>query len=545
VERAQVAPDQCCFWFKGGGADAAVTFWKGLGLAASLTGDHASNVGQGVDVNKLSYMGGPRYTWTSDAVGLRRWQIFAQGLAGATHGFDGLYPALGADSTSANGFALQTGGGVNLLFTQHFGLRLIEADYVRTELPNAVSDRQNDLRLAFGLTYHIGGAVAAPPVTLACSASPASVFTGDPVAVTATAGNLNPKLNAVYSWSGAGVAGKDAAASVSTGALAPGRYTVQCGVKEGKAGKEGLKPWESASASAVFTVKQFDPPTISCSANPSAIKPGESSTISAAGVSPQNRPLTYSYSATAGAISGTGSSAIFDSTGAQPGAVSVTCNVSDDKGQTATANTSVTITEPYKAPVESPEVKRLETRLALHSVFFPTNLPTTGNLKGGLVASQERTLTTLASDFKSYLEYKPDAHLTLSGHADVRGSAALNQALSERRVERTKSFLVEQGVPEAKIETRGLGKEDYLTAAQVKELVEQNPDLSAAEQSKILRDLGVIVWAQNRRVDVTLSTTGQQSVRLYPFNAADSLTLIGKKNPAAASKKPAAKARVK
>jgi hypothetical protein len=38
-----------------------------------------------------------------------------------------------------------------------------------------------------------------------------------------------------------------------------------------------------------------------------------------------------------------------------------------------------------------------------------------------------------------------------------------------------------------------------------------------------------ILLASNRRVDVTLSTTGQQSVRQYPFNAADSLTLIRQK----------------
>jgi outer membrane protein OmpA-like peptidoglycan-associated protein len=181
-------------------------------------------------------------------------------------------------------------------------------------------------------------------------------------------------------------------------------------------------------------------------------------------------------------------------------------------------------------------LQRLEARLALHSVFFPTNLPTTANPKGGLVASQERTLTTLASDFKKYLEFKPEAHLTLTGHADVRGSAAFNQALSERRVERTKAFLVEKGVPEAKIETLGHGSQENLTAAQVNELVEENPDLSAAERSKVLSDLGFIVWAQNRRVDVTLSTTGEQSVRLYPFNAADSLTLIGKKTAAPVKK---------
>jgi len=67
-------------------------------------------------------------------------------------------------------------------------------------------------------------------------------------------------------------------------------------VKEGKAGKEGLKPGQSAEASASYTVKPFEPPTVSIAANPSTIKPGENSAITANGLSPQNRPLTYSYS---------------------------------------------------------------------------------------------------------------------------------------------------------------------------------------------------------------------------------------------------------
>jgi hypothetical protein len=53
--------------------------------------------------------------------------------------------------------------------------------------------------------------------------------------------------------------------------------------------------------------------------------------------------------------------------------------------------------------------------------------------------------------------------------------------------------------------------------------------------------------ASNRRVDVTLSTTGQSSVRQFPFNSADALTLIGgregeaKKTTRPARKKGAAK----
>jgi hypothetical protein len=36
----------------------------------------------------------------------------------------------------------------------------------------------------------------------------------------------------------------------------------------------------------------------------------------------------------------------------------------------------------------------------------------------------------------------------------------------------------------------------------------------------------VVILANNRRLDISLNTTGQQSVRRYPFNAKDALTLL-------------------
>jgi hypothetical protein len=368
TERSEVAPGQCCFWYKGGGADAAVTFWKGLGIAASLTGDHASNAIPGIDSNNITFLAGPRYTWTTSAGNSNkpRLQLFGQGLFGGAHGFDSLYPTSTGVTSTASSFAIQAGGGLNLLLTKHFGLRLIEADYVRTAMPNGYDNTQTDLRLAFGATYHIGAAAAAPlPVTLACSANPVSIFPGDPVTVTATAGNLDPRLTPVYNWSGSGVTGNGVTATVATAALAPASYTVKCGVKEVKSGKQELKPWESAEALASFMVKAFEPPTISCSASPATIKPGEMSTITASGISPQNRPLTYGYSAASGTVNGNGTTATYTSTGAPTGSTAIACNVSDDKGQTATASTSVTITAPYVAPIPHTQ--------ALCSISFATD----------------------------------------------------------------------------------------------------------------------------------------------------------------------------
>ena len=204
--------------------------------------------------------------------------------------------------------------------------------------------------------YNFGGKPPVPP-TVSCSASPAQVFPGDPVTVTATPAGLNPKLNTVYTWSGDGVTGNGTTASVNTAALNPGTYTVRGNLKEGKPGKEGEKPWQVASCSATYTVKEFEAPTLSCSASPTDLKPGDSSTITAQGVSPQNRPLTYSYQASGGTVSGSGTTATYSSTGASTGPVQITCSVSDDKGHTATASTSVNIQAPPPPPPPPPSAE--------------------------------------------------------------------------------------------------------------------------------------------------------------------------------------------
>ena len=148
-----------------------------------------------------------------------------------------------------------------------------------------------------------------------------------------------------------------------------------------------------------------------------------------------------------------------------------------------------------------------------------------------MLPSEREALESIAAAFKTYLTAKPDAHLMLSGHADKRGPASYNQALSERRAELAKRFLVEQGIPEANLETHAYGKGQNLTVEQVKQLLEQNPDLSAAERQKALARIQTVVLANNRRVDITLTTTGQESARTYPFNATDYTTLVDRGKP--------------
>jgi hypothetical protein len=103
-------------------------------------------------------------------------------------------------------------------------------------------------------------------------------------------------------------------------------------------------------------------------------------------------------------------------------------------------------------------------------------------------------------------------------------------------VEITKQFLVGLGIPADSLQVKALGEEDNLTEDQVKALVEQHPNLTQEQRDKILANLRIVTLAQNRRVDITLSSTGQQSVRQFPFNAEDSLTLLSPKVGGAGAK---------
>jgi len=112
----------------------------------------------------------------------------------------------------------------------------------------------------------------------------------------------------------------------------------------------------------------------------------------------------------------------------------VTGNANDDRNPPLTASsTTIVNVEPPPPPAPAPEIKRLEAKLALHSIYFPTARPTPANPEGGLVDSQAEILKTLAADFKSYLRYKPNAHLILGGHADPGGSEEYNKALAATR----------------------------------------------------------------------------------------------------------------
>ena len=421
------------------------------------------------------------------------------------------------------------GGGLDLNLSRHVALRLFRADYILSNYryaPTSVPNTQlNGVRLQTGLVINLGGGEPPLPPTAACSVQPTEVFAGEPVTATSRGSNFNPKRTVTYTWNSTNIKipGNDASAQIDTTGLQPGSYVVTSNLSDGS--KRGL-----ASCSASFTVKQPRPPVISCSADPATVLTGGTSSISSNASSPDGRRLIYSYSASAGDVSGTGSSATLNTGSAQPGTITVTCNVADDRVPALTSsNTTTVLVQAPPPPAPAPEIKELESRLALHTIYFATARPTIEHPERGLLDSQADILEKLAADFARYLKYRPDAHLILSGHADPRGGPEYNKGLTDRRVGRAKDFLVEHGVPADHIDTKSFGEEQQLSPDEIKQQMADNPDLTPEERQQLMKNFKVLVLANNRRVDITLSTTGQQSVRRYPFNAKDFLALISPK----------------
>jgi outer membrane protein OmpA-like peptidoglycan-associated protein len=203
--------------------------------------------------------------------------------------------------------------------------------------------------------------------------------------------------------------------------------------------------------------------------------------------------------------------------------VTYTLSASNACGGTTTQTATLHIVGSIE-PTPPPE-------LAMRSVYFQTNVPARRVTEKGLLPSEKEELKSIAVVFKQYIAVVPDAHLVLSGHADKRGTGDYNMGLSERRVELAKEYLTEQGVPAANLDTKGYGKEQNLTADQVKQLLENNPELSDADRKAQLWRMPTLVLANNRRVDITLSTTKQESVREYPFKAEDFAKLIDRNGP--------------
>ena len=379
---------------------------------------------------------GPRFIWRTDSANYFLHTLISLNRVSVS----------GLNAT--NGLGAILGGGMDLPIRKWISFRLFEADFVwgRHDYSDFVAPSDtNDLRhvsfdgvrLRTGLVFNWGGAPAVTP-TASCSVQPTEVMVGEPITATVTTSNFNPKHTVTYAWSGNGgqVTGKDTTAQIDTKDAAPGSYTVTAHVTDAK-----MKTNGEASCTANYTIKPLppkNPPTMTCSANPSSVQAGTSVTVTCNPTSPDGVPVTVSnWTASSGTISGSGNTATLSTDNVAPGTITVSATATDSRGLTGQASTQVTVENPPPPPPKAAKLSQCD---------FPNEK------KPWRV---DNTCKAILDDVAKNLQQNPDNKLVIVGNADPKER---RKNLAAERAVDSKFYLTEgeaqQHIDPSRIEVR-------------------------------------------------------------------------------------------
>lgn len=344
---------------------------------------------------------------------------------------EGFNVAQGGNTTGYTlvGFA----GGADLKLNDHLSFR-VEGDYQHWFAGANLENGLTPILYSVGVGYHFGqdpGKVYPPE--MGCRATPTYIFPGDPIRISSNVINVRDTTGLTYTWStsvghiDSQIPGSDV--EISTSGVAPGEYVVK-----GRLFKQRGRR-EIAYCEALFTVREFEPPTVACSANPSSAIPGTDITISATGVSPQNRSLTYSYTTASGTLRAMGPTAVLSTNGLPTGPVAVTCNATDDLGHSVSSTVTVAITTLPSPVVAKPQ--------PLCSVSFQRDSarPTRVDNEG------KACLDDIALKMKASIE----SHLIIVGNY-ARSETSYSAA--ERAMNAKRYLINEQHIDPSRIEAR-------------------------------------------------------------------------------------------
>jgi len=346
----------------------------------------------------------------------------------------------GIQRVSPSGFETDTdflallGGGLDLRFNRLISWRLLQADWVRSQhsFVLGTQDSFRGARLSSGIVFNLGSLTPPTPPSATCSASPSQVMEGEPVTVTATPSNFNPKHDLGYQWTTTGgkASGTGATAQIDTNGLAGGSYSATANISDTKNSKM------TASCSANFTVtdKPKNPPQISCSANPTTVQSGQPSTISCTCTSPDNAQLQpLAWQSSSGKIAGEGMNGTLDTSGAGAGAINITTTCTDARGLSASASTSVNVEAPQAPPAAS----------KINECSFPNKAKP---------ARVDNTCKAALDDVALRLQREADAKAVIVGQMDA-GEKPKNVAA--QRAFNTRDYLVnEKQIDASRFETR-------------------------------------------------------------------------------------------
>ena len=146
---ANAPPGTCgCFTMQGGGVNARLRLTDRLSAVADFSVVNAGKVpSTNFGLSLMTVMAGPQFRHR-----LGRYTPYGQFLLGAVRGFHSVFPP--SSSSSASGFIFAAGGGSEMMLSPKFSARLIEVDYMHSDLPNISNNWQNHLKIAAGIIYH-------------------------------------------------------------------------------------------------------------------------------------------------------------------------------------------------------------------------------------------------------------------------------------------------------------------------------------------------------------------------------------------------------
>jgi len=432
-----------------------------LGILVDTSMHWGQNYGGPGNASNYYVLGGLQYKFHTDS-----FSPFFRLYAGAVRQVAPGYP-FNIASTDQWNAALGGGGGIDyhVWHGDSFGLaiRVIQADYIYTNYNQAIpqgSSQWNSARLSAGLVLEVGNYYTPTP-TAACTAQPTEVTEGEPVSVTATGTNFNPKHTVTYGWTTNG--GKldsmdKQSARIDTTGVAAGSYTANATISDPKMKKGG-----SATCAANYTVKAkpMNPPQVSCSANPSTVQNGSPSTITASATSPDNAQITgVTYTASGGNISGTGNTATLDTAGLGAGPVTVTATATDARNLTGSGTCTVNVEVPPPPPTCS----------KINSIQFPDEKRPW---------RVDNTAKAILDDVASRLKADPNAKIVITGYADGETAPKMGKKpmnLAAERALNAKAYLVqEQGIDPSRIGVRtGTGQSKVADIIWVPQGVDEN-----------------------------------------------------------------------
>ena len=145
------------FFTQGAAAELDARLHRRFRLVLSVTGEHAGpSTTAGVPLSFISSVIGPRYTFAP----FKHTSPFLEAMAGGVSAFSSRFPTSSGLSsnapTTAGSFAFLAGGGLDVRLRHRIALRAFQADWLFTQLPNASSNRQNNLRIGVGLIVPLG-----------------------------------------------------------------------------------------------------------------------------------------------------------------------------------------------------------------------------------------------------------------------------------------------------------------------------------------------------------------------------------------------------